>query len=544
MNRNQIQPKPEPARPELLSISYSQRTSGPIKRFEGIRQIADGLSDLPGLTDYAEVEICGINGGRSIWLKVPPLLSNPQIIIGFHGRTGEALLVGVRAATQGNLALIGPSQSGKSTLIGLIWYQLSRLGFFVSGVSLKGTDEAPLASMKAGADSFTRLDKNGKLYPAPFGMLSLHPDEPTKGCNLLAEIDPDRPLSFRAGELFVGLGKGGSENDSDRRYYDFRQLTLLLGMDDLGSSFRELHAKLKALKLDRDTRYATAALFDEIAQLAAMEAVNLSAGHPANIDLIDTIKRLGALYLSACFQDVGPVAIVWASLVIKAIISAKRRIDPSKETLIWLFIDECQLFPLAALKLWVTQCAGAGIKLLCMTQVQIIFGAAANSSTARYLEHLFGTKKEYVPSFAIGSANSSSITESSGPAGDSVAASTTVSTNDGVNLTEREVLCFGPNDRIALNRDRDSFVYYQNPVAELAQWPTAIFGRRAGLHITPEEIKRVAHEAVYNSPNTLRPAKKRAVLAAPAMPPALQEKRRYFLEIFNKAAARIQESVA
>jgi hypothetical protein len=547
--------------PVPITVSLVRRTSGSLLTLSSPEETAYGLSDPVNLNKFAEVEIRGLDGGKTLYLLTPDLISQPQIIIGYHAETGEALLVGALKASRGNIAVIGQSQSGKSTWSGLIAMQLLRLGYFAAGASLKDTDPNFVASMKSGADDRTRLDSNNNLVAAPFALLSLKPNEPTNGCNYLLQNDPDRPLSIRAGELLLALGQGGSEKDPTRRFFEFSQLFVLLLLTDFGQSFRELYAKLKALKLDRDTRYAAAALFHEVAQLAAIEAANLPEGHPANIDLIEMIKGRGAVYLSACYQDVGAVAIAWAGLMIKAIVSAKRKLDPSNQTLIWVFIDEAQLFPLPFLKQLIEQCAANGIRLLiafhnldqfkddweslCMMQVQIIFSAAPGSSTARYVEYLFGTKKEYIPSFSNSDGTSDGITHSSGPLGDSVAISNSVSANSGVTLTEREVLRWGPNNTLALNFRRGEFIYYQNPGAELAQWPTAVVGRRCPLHISVAEIKRLTHEAIHNTPNTILPGRKaQAPLALPALPPELEAKRLCFLEAFNNAATRIRKAIA
>jgi len=552
-------------RAEGLCLNVGKRlTRGRLLRLKGHNQIAKGLSDLASLAQFTEVEIVGINGAPSLFILVESLLLFPQVILGFHV-SGCPLLLGVLKAMIGHILILGLTQSGKSTTLASLVFQLVRLGYFVGGVSLKDTDPVLVGSMKAAADSPTRLDKDGNRYAIPFRFFSLKAGEFTEGVNTLAQPVHDQPVWMRVAELLVALGLGGSDKDAARAYFIASAQALLQDVREWGGSFRELQQTIAAMKLDRDTLYSTAGLRHAIAQQAAIEQANLPEDHPTNIPLGELIQQQGAFYGSACYQDAGAVASATAGLIVKAIIAAKRKVCPDRNRKIIVFIDEAQLFPQALLKQMIEQAASNGVILiivqhnldqfgeewesLSMMQVRFIFSAVAGSATDRHLQHLFGTKRDFLFSFNRGSGTSTSqtFTESEGPLGDSVSLAKGQAENrqEGFSLTERETETWGPNDTLALNYDRDRFVLQVSPGAEFAFFgDKAILCQRGGSHLGFDEINRVTREVLANTENKILPgAAKPKLLSAPELSPALQAKRNAWLAALGNTASQIREAL-
>src|SRR5437867_10362733 len=127
-----------------IPASLTQQTAGRVLRLSGARKTALGLSDRPTLSGYAEVQIEGCRRGPSLFIKTDFLLSNPQLVIGYT-QTGMAILLGIKEATKGNITVIGPSQTGKSTWIALVSEQILRHGYLGAGVSLTDTDPVIVA---------------------------------------------------------------------------------------------------------------------------------------------------------------------------------------------------------------------------------------------------------------------------------------------------------------------------------------------------------------------------------------------------------------
>ncbi len=546
-------------------IGVGKRLSrGRILHLKGHEQIADGLSDLPTLAQYTEVEIAGINGAPSLFILTSCLLLFPQVFLGFH-LSGCPTLLGVTKAMAGHVLILGPTQSGKSTTLASVVFQLSRLGYFVAGVSLKDTDAVLVGSMKAGADSLTRLDKEGNRHPVPLRFFSLKAGEFTEGCNLIVQRRHEQPVWMQVAEMLLALGLGGMDKDAARNYFSVSAQALLQDVQEWGGSFRELRQKIDTLKLDRDTLYSTAGLRHAIAQQAAIEQANLPDGHPFNINFGDLIQQRGVFYGSACYQDAGGVASATAALLIKAIIAAKREVCPDRTRRIFVFIDEAQLFPQALLKQIIEQAASNGVTLiivqhnldqfgeewesLSMTQVRILFGAVAGASTDLHLQRLFGTKRDYLFGFnrCGGTSTTQTFTESEGPTGTSVslANGSATSRQAGCSLTERETPVWGPNETLALNYDRDRFVIQVSPGAEFSFFgDKAILCQRGGIHLNFDEINRLTGRVLADTTNKFLPgAAKPKLLNAPKLSPELQAKRSAWLAAFEKTAARVREAI-
>jgi hypothetical protein len=552
-------------RAEGISIRIgSPLPYGSVLRLQGHAKISAGLSDLPSLTQYGQVEIVGNNGASSLYISTESLISFPQLFLGFHV-SGCPILLGVRKATAGHILILGQTQTGKSTTIASLMFQLSRLGYCTAGVGLKGTDPVVLGGMKIGVDSPTRMDKDGNRHGGPFKFISLTPGEHTHGFNALAQPGFEQPIWMRAGELLLALGMGGGEQDAARRYFTASAQAQLQMLQHWGTSFGQLKEKLDTLKQDRDTRYSTAGLRHEVDQQAAIEQANLPDGHKANVWLGDMMEQRGSIYYSAGSLDAGPVASACAGLFAQAVISVKRKLFPDRNHLLWLFIDEAQLFPLPLLKILIEQAAGSGLRLivsqhnlsqfgeewesLSMMQTRLIFGAVPGSATARHLQSLCGTKRDFLFSFnrGNGSSISQTVTQSRGPSGDSasVAEGDTNNKQAGCALTERESDVWGPNETLALNYDREAFVAQVSPGAEFAFFgDKAIFCTRGGSPFSFNEINRVAREVLDDTANKILPgAGKPKLLSAPKLSPELEARRNACLALFETTAAQIREAI-
>jgi hypothetical protein len=549
------------ARAEGLFAAVGQpMTAGPRIRVKSEQEIADALSDLPRLRKISEIEIVGQNHALPTYVKTESLLSNPQVFVGFH-HSGYPLLLGVKRVMEGHMTVMGPTRTGKSTMLALVMYQISRLGYAVFVCGHKSVDPIILATLRAAADSFTRLDDRDQLFRVPFALSTLQPNVKTKGFNFLAQKNAYLAHWLKAANLLKALSTGGSESDPNQRYFmTFGQA--LLQKTDWGSSFRELNANLARTKQDRDTRYATAGMQNEIEQQAAIEQVNVPAGDPRAIDLLEMIQKKGAVYFEACFMDVGSVATATSALFAQAVVSAKRLFSTNPKHIIFLFIDEAQLFNRALLKQLIEQCSGVGIRLILayhdldqlgldaptisMTQVKIITGAVPGTKTAKYVQDLFGTTTEYQISFSgsDGKSTSQGTSETVGPSGTSVGVSSTTSHSQqtGFGITEREDFTWKPNDTLELNYRRDQFVMIITPGAELSYYGSkALLCSRNAAHMTFDEINKLADDTLNNSPDTFFPGEKPCKqLTCPPLSPALMEKRAHYLDILNKTAARIR----
>jgi hypothetical protein len=365
---------------------------------------------------------------------------------------------------------------------------------------------------------------------------------------------------MRTGDLLHALLPGKTESDPVLRYYTMCAQDLFQ-KTPWGKSPREFDANLRALKLTRDTLYSTGGERHGISQLAAIEQLNLPKSHPASIDLCWIIANGGAVYFDACFQAIGPIATAVAGLFASAVISAKRRVNPSRSFIIFLIIDEAQQFPREFLKQIIEQCASSGIRVVAcchnlsqlgddwesisMTQCRFIFGAVAGSKTEEHLKASFGTKKEYPFSFSEGAATSHSSSVTSGPGGVSVSDSVAQNQQFGFGFSEREVFAWSPMDTLHLNHDREFFVLGQSPAAELSNWgPKPIVCQQGGAHISFDEVNRLTLEALADTRNAIVPGARVPELAVPpALPPALKEKRALWLDILESTASRIRKEI-
>lgn len=170
-----------------LNISVGQPlTTGPTLRVTGHREASDAVSDRAKLSLYSQIEFIAPNGGKSTFVGTDGLLNHPQIFVGYH-ENGFPLLLGVNKALEGHLTIIGPTRSGKSTTIGSMSFQTSRLGYPTFVIGLKAIDAVLLASLKAGCESNTRFDKDGQPTSAQFDYFSLQPGIKTKSFNYHAQ---------------------------------------------------------------------------------------------------------------------------------------------------------------------------------------------------------------------------------------------------------------------------------------------------------------------------------------------------------------------
>lgn len=136
-------------RAEGLWVSIGRRiTSGRLLRLLGDKQVVDGLSDLPTLAEFAEVELTLEDPGKpSTYIHTSSLISNPQLSIGWQ-LTGLPILIGVSRASQGHMFLNGLTQSGKSTMAARIAYQLTRL-YPTVAIGVKAQGPVLIGSMDA-----------------------------------------------------------------------------------------------------------------------------------------------------------------------------------------------------------------------------------------------------------------------------------------------------------------------------------------------------------------------------------------------------------
>jgi hypothetical protein len=381
------------------------------------------------------------------------------------------------------------------------------------------------------------------------------------GFNYLAELDPTLAKWLSTANTLMGLGF--TQDDPVRQFFGASAFDRF-EKTPWGTSWVEFKANLAKAKVDRDTRYSTAGACHMVSQQAAIEQANLPGGDPANIDIAKMINERGAVYCDFTYQEVGQVATANAALFVQSVILAKRRINPSKDQVILIVIDEAERYPLDALAQMCEQARSSGITLLliyhgieqmedkwtsiAMTQVMFILGAVPGTKSEKFLQALFGTKIEYVFNFSAGSVTRvESTSETISPTGSSITAGSSISQNEGTcGFTARETFVWTPNDTLDLNNSRDRFVLRISPGAGFSQYgPRPIICQVANRARNFEEINRLADDILKNTPNTILPGEsKPKQISAPALTTELSTKRHQFLDTLNRAAARIRESIA
>lgn len=549
---------------EGLHASIGRRmNTGKLLEVDGFKQTVEAMSDPLLQARYAEIGIKGQGSTPTTFVLTTSLRTNPHVFIGYSIE-GYPILLGATKALEGHLTVMGPTRTGKSTLLAIIVYQLSRLGFPVVFVGLKSLDAIIMASMRAGAESLTRISDKGNRVAAPFAYCTLQTETKTKGVNVLLQRGATLQKWLRTANLVKALSRGKGEMDPNLAYFETRNRALLQSVPDWGKSFRELSGILAAMKLDRDTNYATSGLQGEIAQQAVIEQLNLSEDHPANVDLLKIIEGGGCFYFDASYMDVGGVATAASALVAQAAIFAKRRSSHLNDKLLFLVIDEAQQVPRSFLTQSVEQCAGSGIRLIlayhnleqmgdqaetmAMTQCKIITGATPGSKTDKFLQSLFGTKKAF--SLTINQSDSSSASESStqttGPSGNSVSLGQSLGKGQqsGFGLSEKECFVWEANDTLELNNNREMYVLQVSPGAEFSHYGNRpILCLRGGAHMTFDEINKVAEDTLKNTPDTFLPgALKLSEPKRLELPAGLAEKRSLWLAVLNRAAAQIRSA--
>ncbi len=494
---------------------------GGVLRIANHEEAVRAISNLLSLAGYGEVEFVHPSGGLSTYIATDGLISNPQVFLGYGDATGFPLLLGVKGAMEGHLTIIGPTRCGKSTTIGSMSFQLSSLGFPVFVVGIKSWDPVLLASLKLACDALTRGAPDGKPKAVPFTYFSLQSGIKTGTFNYHAQTKPSSQAQWsRAGMLVQALMPGGSASDATKRYFETYAQKLLQSFD-WGASFREQHANATKVKQDRDAKYATAGIINEILRLASIEQANPPTDDPVSIKLDDVMNAKGSIYFDCSFQEVGATATAFAAIVVLAIISVKRAIWPGREKRIVIFIDEAQMFPRGLLKQLIEQAAGSGIVLvlayhtleqmgedwetISMTQARMIFGAVPGGLTDRHLQSLFGTHTVYRKSFSetAGIAIARNYGVAHGPSGStfSEGLSIALSRNSNFGLTEVEEPVWTPNHTLELNDDRDQFVLQVSPGAEYAQFgPGALLARRGGTHLSFDIINQTAEDVLKTGP--------------------------------------------
>ena len=73
--------------------------------------------------------------------------------------------------------------------------------------------------LKAGADSKTRIGKDGECYSVPFRFLTMRPNTATGACNLFDQQTFDLPEWMRSGNLVRAILPGEGQSDPVQRYY-------------------------------------------------------------------------------------------------------------------------------------------------------------------------------------------------------------------------------------------------------------------------------------------------------------------------------------
>lgn len=539
--------------------------SGRILRIANHGEAASAISDLLSLASYSEVEFVHPSGGLSTYIATDGLITNPQVFVGYNTTTGFPLLLGVKGAMEGHLTIIGPTRCGKSRTIGSISYQCGRLGIPAFIIGIKLWDPALVASLKLGCESLTHGSATGKPQPVPFTYFSLQSGLKTGTFNYHTQARSNtQPQWSRAGMLVQALMPGGSAGDATKRYFETYAQKLLQSFD-WGTSFRDQATNANKVKLDRDAKYATAGILNEIQRLAYIEQANPPADDALNIRIDEVLKAKGSVYFDCSIQEVGATASAFAAVVVLAIIATKRALWPGREKRIVIPIDEAQLFPRALLKQLIEQAAGSGVILILayhtleqmgedwetisMTQARMIFGAVPGGLTDRHLQNLFGTHTVYRKNFSesAGIAITKNLGISSGPGGTTTTEGTTIglSQNSSFGLTEVEEPVWTPNDTLKLNDNRDQFVLQVSPGAEYAQFgPGAILARRGGTHLSFETINQTSEDVLKTGPQTQLPvAQSPALIQAPLPSQEAPEKRAAWLSAFNRMAKDVQDKL-
>jgi hypothetical protein len=523
-------------------------------------KIAAGLSNLPGLLPYKQIAISFLSGMLCLILSAAQVISNPQIWTGYHKPTGCPLLVGVKWAMEGLMTILGPTRSGKSSILALILWQLFRLGYPMMVIGLKSFEPLFAAMFKDGSEALTRIDgRTGELVGAPFEYCTLQPNLRTKGFNYHAQKGIFLPKWLEDSNLVQCLSSLADPNDPNQDYFRGSGFDLLQGLPERPVSFTDLHKRISRLKLNERKSYSTGGLRHKIGILAQIEQNNLSADDPFNINLARSYHRRGCVYVDVCFQDTGPVAPIVASLAAQAFVSNKRRNDPNPRHIAVLAIDEGQKFPRQHLKQLVEQVAGAGVRLItayhdlsqlgaedwptiAMSQVRILNGAVPGSLTADHIQNLFGTTEEYVLSFSAGDNKTSSAGRTWGPVGESVTEGFAKGVQNGVTLTPRESPTCRLNDILDLNYDSRQFVYMVSPGAELSyHGPKALMAERGPLPLSWDRVNELAAKTLTDSPDTFVPGQPRPKLLSAA--PIATDKRCAWVAILNETAEKIRKNL-
>ena len=547
----------------LIGIN-SPVNSGPTLTVTGIQEAADALSDRPRLAQYAQIEIKAAPGYMSVFIGTERLLDRPQIIIGFTP-CGFPILLGMKS-TEGHLTIVGPTGTGKSLTVGLIVYQLSRLGYPVFVIGCKAYDPVLHASIKAGCESLTWLNAAGKPVARTAELFTLQPGLKSKAFNPLAQ-KRNAAISkiAQSGTLVRAVTSGNPASDPSARYFSGASVDMLLKVD-LGRSARQLAANIEKLTLDKDAKYSTGGVRQELAQIAAVEHVNRPLEDPTSIDIERILKSRGSAFFDTNAQDMGTVATSISGLFVQSIIATKRAVCLSLGDRVFIIIDEAQIFPREYLKQLIEQARGSGITLILayhtleqmgddaetisMTQVKLILGAVPGGSTDRYLQSLFGTHKVWRHNLSQGTGTSqgTSVTNSSGPVGSSVSHgySDSISQQSSFGFTETEEQVWTPNHTLELNHHRENFVCMVSPGAEMAHWgPGAILGARNGLHLSFDQINQLSQEALNDSIGTDLPHAPQAALN----PPELQgqhndDTRARWVRILDEMATKVKQSLS
>lgn len=497
---------------------------GRILYVAGIKQASRALSNLPTLSRFSQIAIRSKRGKLVLYIGVARLIERPQIIIGFDSQDFP-LLLGLQSI-EGHLTLIGQTRSGKTQLAALILFQLNRLGICVIAIGCKAVDNLLIASLKAACDSPTRLDANGNRVRAKYEFCTLQPGVRTMAFNPLAQQRPPHSqFTIEAANFNRAFIAGNPAINPASRYFAGESLRLLLRCWP-ASSMRELAAKIERLKLNRDEKYSTAAIRNEILQFASIDQLNRPISDPLSINVATSIHSGGAIYIDCNAQDAGTLATPFASASVQSAITTKRAIAPGRSTIIIILIDEFQIFSREYGKQLIEQASSSGIILILiyhtldqmgedaetisMTQARIILGAVPGGSTDRHLQHLFGTREILRPSFGqvAGRSKTSNFSQSQGPIGTTITYGTgdANSQQSNITMTPDEDAVWKINDTLRLNNNREEYVCSAYPGAELTQWGGAVLGIRDEAHFSFDEINKIANDTLQNASNTYLPS--------------------------------------
>lgn len=562
--KHQFKPDLKRMRAEGFRIAInSPLDSAPTLTVTGLQTAADALSNRLKLSQFSQIEIKAASGFMSVFIGTERLLDKPQIIIGFTP-CGFPVLLGLKS-TEGHITILGPTGSGKSLNIGLIVYQLSRLGYPVFIVGCKAYDPLLHASIAAGCESLTWLDATGKRVARAAELCTLQPGLKSQPFNPLAQKrNAATSKVAQSGTIVRAFSAGNPASNPNARFFSGAGVAVLLEVDH-GNSAKQLAANIGKLKQDRDAKYSTAGVRQELAQIAAIDHVNRPITDPGSIDIEQTLKNRGAVYFDTNAQDMGTVATSISGLFVQSIITTVRAVCLTRGDRVFIVIDEAQVFPREYQKQLVEQARSSGVTLILayhtldqmgdewetisMTQVRIILGAVPGGSTDRHLQSLFGTHKVYRRNLSQGAGRSHGTSQSvsSGPIGCSVThgSSDSASEQSTFGFTETEEPVWTPNHTLELNHHRDHFVCMVSPGAELAHWgPGAILGIRDGMHMSFEKVNELAEKALRDAPNACLPDA--SIAAVPAQRDNVaavnlnDETRARWLKLLNDTAEKIR----